>query len=88
MFLSQKYHRDLPASKVYAFGRSKAEASVPGPTIVAESGYPIRVQWVNNITDDRHFLPVDHTLMAPVLKKGGVPIGKRMELNALLTAES
>ena len=69
---------------MYAFGRTKAEASVPGPTIMVESGYPIRVQWVNNITDDKHFLPVDHTLMAPKLTKGGVPIGKRTEIERSL----
>eukprot|EP00475_Leptophrys_vorax_P044331 TRINITY_DN8849_c0_g1_i3.p1 TRINITY_DN8849_c0_g1~~TRINITY_DN8849_c0_g1_i3.p1 ORF type:complete len:569 (-),score=-8.93 TRINITY_DN8849_c0_g1_i3:296-1786(-) len=29
---------------------------------------------MNNISDDRHMLPVDETLMVPKLKKGGVPI--------------
>lgn len=61
---------------MYAFGRTAAEASVPGPTIVVESGFPLRIRWANNITDEQHFLPVDHTLMAPKLSKGGVPMGE------------
>ncbi|CAI5470868.1 unnamed protein product [Closterium sp. Yama58-4] len=72
--VKRKFHRDLPATKVYAFGLSRRTASVPGPTIVARNREELRVEWVNNITDRQHMLPLDRTLMVPQLKLGGVPI--------------
>ncbi|GJP29708.1 hypothetical protein CLOM_g19334 [Closterium sp. NIES-68] len=72
--VKRKFHRDLPATRVYAFGLSRKWASVPGPTIVARVGSALHVTWQNNITDQQHIMPVDFTLMAPKLKLGGVPI--------------
>ncbi|CAI5484358.1 unnamed protein product [Closterium sp. Yama58-4] len=72
--VKRKFHRDLPPTRVYAFGLTRKSASVPGPTIVAHVGAPLHVTWQNNITDQQHIMPVDYTLMAPKLKKGGVPI--------------
>ncbi|GJP29664.1 hypothetical protein CLOM_g19296 [Closterium sp. NIES-68] len=72
--VKRKFHRDLPPTKVYAFGLSRKTASVPGPTIVAAWREELRVEWANNITDKQHMLPVDRTLMVPQLKLGGVPI--------------
>ncbi|CAI7786256.1 unnamed protein product [Closterium sp. NIES-53] len=72
--VKRKFHRDLPLTRVYAFGLTRKSASVPGPTIVARVGAPLHVTWQNNITDEQHIMPVDYTLMAPKLKKGGVPI--------------
>ncbi|CAI5961832.1 unnamed protein product [Closterium sp. NIES-65] len=72
--VKRRFHRDLPLTRVYAFGLTRKSASVPGPTIVARVGAPLHVTWENNITDQQHIMPVDYTLMAPKLKKGGVPI--------------
>ncbi|CAI5458848.1 unnamed protein product [Closterium sp. Yama58-4] len=72
--VKRKFHRDLPSTRVYAFGLTRKSASVPGPTIVARVRAPLHVTWQNNITDQQHIMPVDFTLMAPKLKKGGVPI--------------
>ncbi|KAF6981870.1 hypothetical protein CFC21_000318 [Triticum aestivum] len=38
-----KFHRDLPAMRVFAYGASRETATVPGPTIVAMKGVPTRV---------------------------------------------
>ncbi|CAI5525858.1 unnamed protein product [Closterium sp. Naga37s-1] len=72
--VKRKFHSDLPATKVYAFGLSRRTASVPGPTIVAQNREELRVEWANNITDKQHMFPLDRTLMIPQLKLGGVPI--------------
>ncbi|CAI5961834.1 unnamed protein product [Closterium sp. NIES-65] len=72
--VKRRFHRDLPLTRVYAFGLTRKSASVPGPTIVARVGAPLHVTWQNNITDEQHIMPVDYTLMAPKLEKGGVPI--------------
>jgi FtsP/CotA-like multicopper oxidase with cupredoxin domain len=37
---AHRFHRDLPASNVWGF-----EATVPGPTIEAERGQPVTVEW-------------------------------------------
>ncbi|CAI7786254.1 unnamed protein product [Closterium sp. NIES-53] len=72
--VKRKFHRDLPLTRTYAFGLTRKSASVPGPTIMARVGAPLHVTWQNNITDQQHIMPVDYTLMAPKLKKGGVPL--------------
>jgi FtsP/CotA-like multicopper oxidase with cupredoxin domain len=41
---SHRFHRHLPPSRVWAF-----EGSVPGPTIEAERGWPVRVEWRNEL---------------------------------------
>jgi spore coat protein A len=63
--VSQKLHRDLPATRVWGFGDEPSGASFPGPTIEATSGVPITVRWINDLRDSEgelrseHFLPVD-----------------------------
>ena len=37
-FYLQKFHRDLPATPVFAYGTTKENATVPGPTIEALHG--------------------------------------------------
>jgi FtsP/CotA-like multicopper oxidase with cupredoxin domain len=39
-----RFHRDLPASTVWGF-----EGTVPGPTIEAERGQPVTVEWRNEL---------------------------------------
>src|SRR5215217_6386223 len=41
---THRFHRDLPASRVWAY-----DGRVPGPTIEAERGRPVRVSWRNEI---------------------------------------
>ncbi|CAI5536055.1 unnamed protein product, partial [Closterium sp. Naga37s-1] len=70
----QKFHRDLPDTKVYAFGASRSSARYPGPVLLATRGTTTRVKFENHIRDKTHMFTIDPTLMAPKLKHGGVPI--------------
>ncbi|GJP53227.1 hypothetical protein CLOM_g12405 [Closterium sp. NIES-68] len=70
----QKFHRDLPDTKVYAYGVSRSSARYPGPVLVAKRGTTTKVKFSNHIEDKQHMFTVDPTLMAPKLKNGGVPI--------------
>ncbi|CAI5965548.1 unnamed protein product [Closterium sp. NIES-64] len=72
-----KLHRDLPPTKLYAYGRSAATAHYPGPTLVAKRGVPSQVYWENHLTDRHHMFPVDYSIddvARPLL--GGIPIGE------------
>ncbi|CAI5530950.1 unnamed protein product [Closterium sp. Naga37s-1] len=71
---SQKFHRDLPDTKVYAYGVSRDSARYPGPVLVATRGTTTKVEFSNNIKDKEHMFTIDPTLMAPKPKNGGVPI--------------
>nr|DAD35639.1 TPA_asm: hypothetical protein HUJ06_006279 [Nelumbo nucifera] len=66
-----KFHRDLPATTVFAFGTSKKVATVPGPTIEALHGVETYVTWQNHLPS-QHILPWDPTI--PTARpKMGVP---------------
>jgi spore coat protein A len=52
----QKLHRDLPATRLWAY-----HGSYIGPTFEVRSGSPIDVQWINELPE-RHLLPIDHHL--------------------------
>jgi spore coat protein A, manganese oxidase len=52
----QKLHRDLPPTIVWGF-----EGAMPGPTIAAERGRMVEVEWVNKLPA-RHRLTIDHGL--------------------------
>jgi FtsP/CotA-like multicopper oxidase with cupredoxin domain len=41
---THRFHRDLPESRIWGYG-----GDVPGPTIEAERGQPVRVEWINEI---------------------------------------
>ncbi|KAL3748882.1 hypothetical protein ACJRO7_010033 [Eucalyptus globulus] len=69
---SWKFHRDLPATTVFAYGTSAAAATVPGPQIEALQGVPTLVIWQNHLPQS-HILPWDPTIPTAVPKKGGVP---------------
>uniref|UniRef100_A0A452XLP2 Plastocyanin-like domain-containing protein n=1 Tax=Aegilops tauschii subsp. strangulata TaxID=200361 RepID=A0A452XLP2_AEGTS len=71
----RKFHRDLPATRVFAYGASRETATVPGPTIVAMKGVPTCVTWTNHLPS-HHILPFpwDPSLAAAGLGNGtGVP---------------
>ncbi|GJP44104.1 hypothetical protein CLOM_g3508 [Closterium sp. NIES-68] len=70
----QKFHRDLPPTKLYAYGLNQKTAAFPGPTIVARKGKDTQIFWSNHIMDRQHMIQLDDTLMIPRPKKGGVPI--------------
>lgn len=69
----QKFHRDLPATQVFAYGTSKENATVPGPTIEALHGVHTRIKWINYLPS-KHILPWDPTIPTATPHKGkGVP---------------
>nr|DAD19272.1 TPA_asm: hypothetical protein HUJ06_020735 [Nelumbo nucifera] len=66
-----KFHRDLLASTVFAYGTCRETATVPGPTIEALQGIPTYVTWTNHLPQS-HILPWDRTI--PVANfSSGVP---------------
>ncbi|PAN32021.1 hypothetical protein PAHAL_5G457600 [Panicum hallii] len=67
-----KFHRDLPATTVFAFGTSAESATFPGPTVEALQGVPLWVTWENHLPD-RHILPWDPTVPTAIPRAGGVP---------------
>lgn len=54
--VESKIHRDLPPTRFWGF-----DSMFPGPTIEAQSGEPLLVEWQNNLPGE-HFLPIDHSL--------------------------
>lgn len=63
---SHRFHRDLPPSRVWTF-----EGNVPGPTIEAERGRPVRVEWRNELDGA---LPVLVTVAPAETDGDGVPV--------------
>jgi FtsP/CotA-like multicopper oxidase with cupredoxin domain len=63
---AHRFHRDLPPSRVWAY-----DGRVPGPTIEAERGRPVRVSWRNQI--DQPY-PVTSTLAPTQTDGDGVPV--------------
>ena len=63
---SHRFHRDLPPSRVWTF-----EGTVPGPTIEAERGSPVRVEWRNELDGA---LPVLVTVAPAETDGDGVPV--------------
>ena len=52
----QKVHRDLPPSTLWGYN-----GSWPGPTIEAQSGQPLNINWVSRLPTS-HLLPIDHSI--------------------------
>ncbi len=52
----QKVHRDLPPTTVWGYN-----GSWPGPTIEAQSGQPLSVNWTSKLPTT-HLLPIDHSI--------------------------
>lgn len=68
-----KFHKDLPRTKVFAYGETKRTATVPGPTIEAVHGVSTKVMWQNRLPS-QHILPLDPTIpTATPLSKTGIP---------------
>ncbi|GMH26246.1 hypothetical protein Nepgr_028089 [Nepenthes gracilis] len=66
-----KFHQDLPATPVFAYGTSELTATVPGPTIEALHGVDTNITWQNHLPS-QHILPWDPTIptAAPANKRG------------------
>jgi len=60
------FHRDLPLSKIWGY-----EGMVPGPTIEAERGHPVTVEWQNELEGP---LPVVVTKAPTHADARGVPV--------------
>ena len=52
----QRLHRDLAPTRVWTYG-----GCMPGPTIEAQSGKSMRIDW-RNALPSKHFLPIDHRI--------------------------
>jgi spore coat protein A, manganese oxidase len=52
----QKVHRDLPPTTVWGYN-----GSWPGPTIEAQSGHLLKINWVSKLPST-HLLPIDHSI--------------------------
>jgi len=61
-----RFHRDLPKSRIWGF-----DGSIPGPTIEAERGNPVRVEWINELEGT---LPVAVTVAPTEADAEGVPV--------------
>jgi len=62
----QKLHRDLPATRLWAYGGSS-----PGPLFEARKGSPLMVEWVNALPT-AHLFAVDHRIHGAEASKPNV----------------
>jgi spore coat protein A, manganese oxidase len=65
--VTQRLHRDLPATPLWAYG-----GSVPGVMFDVRAGEGVLIEWANELPS-KHFLPIDHTLHGA---EPGVPEGR------------
>jgi FtsP/CotA-like multicopper oxidase with cupredoxin domain len=63
---AHRFHRDLPVSSIWGF-----EGMIPGPTIEAERGQPIAVEWRNELEGA---FPVSVTVAPRPTDADGVPV--------------
>ncbi|HET9328035.1 MAG TPA: multicopper oxidase domain-containing protein [Candidatus Eisenbacteria bacterium] len=69
--VSQQLHSQLPPTRVWGYGSTATGATYPGPTILASTGNPVTVTWVNDLRDAQgnlrttHYLPVDLCMKGP-----------------------
>ena len=63
---THRFHRDLPESTVWRYG-----GTVPGPTVEAERGRPVTVDWVNELEGP---LPLAVTIAPSATDADGVPV--------------
>jgi len=63
---AHRFHRDLPESRIWGY-----DGTVPGPTIEAERGRPVTVEWRNELDGE---LPVVVTIAPEATDADGVPV--------------
>jgi FtsP/CotA-like multicopper oxidase with cupredoxin domain len=61
-----QFHRDLPPSSIWGY-----EGTIPGPTIEAERGQPVAVDWLNELSGS---FPVSVTVAPQATDADGVPV--------------
>ncbi len=65
--ITQQMHSQLPPTRVWAYSDGVHTPATPGPIILARSGQPVTVNWINDIRDldtnelrtNSHYLAVD-----------------------------
>lgn len=60
---SQKLHRDLPPTPLYAFGESQETATFPGPTLEARTNVETEIEWGNYLMDPELMIAGDHAMI-------------------------
>jgi len=75
-----KFHRDLDPAKVWTYGQPGMTPVLLGPTIVATTGRPVVIKWINNLPTALEDFPlvssIDRTIAgAPGFGFGEVPPG-------------
>ena len=63
--VQQQLHSELPPTTVWAY-----EGMYPGPTILATSGMPVTVNWINDLRDEMNNLRTDHYLTVDACPHG------------------
>ena len=63
---AHRFHRDLPVSSIWGY-----DGTVPGPTIEAERGQPVTVEWQNLLEGA---FPVSDTVAPEATDADGVPV--------------
>jgi spore coat protein A len=63
---THRFHRDLPESRVWGYA-----GTIPGPTIEAERGQPLTVEWRNDLAGP---FPVVVTIAPAAADADGVPV--------------
>src|SRR5258707_14716058 len=63
---THRFHRDLPESRVWGY-----DGPVPGPTIEAERGRPVTVEWRNELDAS---LPIIDTVAPAAVGPDGGPV--------------
>jgi spore coat protein A len=63
---AHRFHRDLPESQIWGY-----DGTVPGPTIEAERGQPVWVEWRNELDGP---LPILDTVAPAATDADGVPV--------------
>src|SRR6188472_2117915 len=63
---THRFHRDLPESRIWGY-----DGTVPGPTVEAERGRPVTVDWMNELEGP---LPLSVTIAPHATDPDGVPV--------------
>jgi spore coat protein A len=69
--VQQQLHRDLPPTTVWGY-----DGTYPGPTILASTGNPITVNWINDLRDPNGNLRTDHYLDVDLCPHGAQDLPK------------
>jgi spore coat protein A len=69
--VQQQLHRDLPPTTVWAY-----DGTYPGPTILASTGNPVTVNWINDLRDPNGNLRTSHYLDVDLCPHGAENVPK------------